>query len=241
MATVEIRNESAQDFMASLPDRSTQLIITDPPFGTGEKQLLASTQRSYKDPSVGEVMELIEDAILRHADRVLTDDGMVAILLDHRAVHHVAQCSELYMQQFGEIIWHFETGGASKKWWSNKHNTILLMSPRQRPHFDYSAVPTVERKAPVKGYTKPKKVTSVWTYTISTSDSQRVGYPSQKPLELYRRLIEVHSRPGDLVVDPFAGSGTVLEAAYLAGRHSKANDINQEAIDVMLKRARSLL
>lgn len=242
---LSITNLHVREFMETLEDGSVQLIVTDPPFGTGVAQHLKSSGRSYSDPDVAEAVELIKP-IFEHANRVLTRTGLIAMLLDHRAVHETAVMSRAFVRQHGEIIWKFNTGGVSKSWWSNKHNTILLLSPRKNPAFNYDEVPTVERLAPVKGYTHPKKVSSVWEITMSTSDGQRVGYPSQKPLEVYERLIKVHTNEhyfgnsDDLVVDPFAGSGTVLEAAHRTGRRAMANDISVESFMVMVERRAKL-
>lgn len=165
----------------------------------------------------------------------LAEDGLLAVLLDYRAVHAVHNVLSQSFRSVGEIVWHFETGGASKSWWSNKHNTwVLFAHPDGVPKFNYTAVPTVDRKAPKSGYSGPKKVSSVWNINMSTTDPQRVGYPTQKPVELFRRLVEAHTDPGDLVVDPFAGSGTA--GAVGLGRRYILGDISESAVSVMKRR-----
>jgi site-specific DNA-methyltransferase (adenine-specific) len=74
---------------------------------------------------------------------------------------------------------------------------------------------------------------------LSPTDPQRTGYPNQKPLKLIEPFIAVHTDEGDLVFDPFAGSGTTGLAAKNAGRRYVLSDINPEAIGVMARRGLS--
>lgn len=231
---MKIVQVEASKFFDQFEGGSVQLICTDPPFGTGQKQTLKSSGRSYNDVTVNEVVDLMTN-LGAHARRVLTPSGVLAVMLDYRAVHRAYVALERFLVPLGEIVWHFETGGASKSWWSNKHNTVLLFGqPGGEPKFNYQNVPMVERKAPKAGYTDPKKVDSVWNINMSTTDPQRVGYPTQKPVEVFRRLVLVHSSPGDLVVDPFAGSGTLGAAA--AGRRCALGDSSPDAVEIMEER-----
>jgi site-specific DNA-methyltransferase (adenine-specific) len=77
----------------------------------------------------------------------------------------------------------------------------------------------------------------VWWHTIvPTNGRERTGYATQKPLGILSRIVAVHSRPGDLVLDFFAGSGTTGEAAARLGRDFILVDSSAEAVRVMQKR-----
>ena len=79
--------------------------------------------------------------------------------------------------------------------------------------------------------------TDVWWHTIvSPCGREKTGYPTQKPLGVLERIVKVHSRPGDLLLDFFAGSGSFGEAAARHGRDFLLVDDNPEAIDVMARR-----
>ncbi len=232
--SIEITHQDGIVLLHQFAPQSVQLIATDPPFGTERTRTLASSPRSYEDLSVIQVRELCSK-LAAAAAAVLRPEGVLAVLLDHRAVHAAHNAAQAFLEPLGEIVWHFETGGVSKSWWSNKHNTILLFGPRGgTPKFNYDAVPTVARKAPKAGYTAPKKVSSVWNINMSTTDPQRVGYPTQKPEELFRRLVAVHTDEGDTIVDPFAGSGTL--GAVSEGRRCILTDESPTAIQVMEER-----
>ena len=71
---------------------------------------------------------------------------------------------------------------------------------------------------------------------MPTNGKERTGYPTQKPLGILRRMIRVHSNPGDHVLDFFAGSGTTGAAAGELGRRFTLVDSNPEAVDIMRAR-----
>jgi site-specific DNA-methyltransferase (adenine-specific) len=71
---------------------------------------------------------------------------------------------------------------------------------------------------------------------VPPSGRERTGYPTQKPLAILRRIVRVHSEPGDAVLDFFAGSGTTGEAAVREGRRAVLVDDNPEAVRVMRAR-----
>ena len=71
--------------------------------------------------------------------------------------------------------------------------------------------------------------------TIVTGD-EKTGYSTQKPLKIIRRIVRVHSNPGDKLLDFFAGSETFGEAAYLENRNFVLIDKSEEAVEVMKRR-----
>jgi DNA modification methylase len=231
-----IYNVDAVKFTKALPKNSVQLIWTDPPFGTNNTQRIESTKKQYRDLTIDDVIVLISN-VGKAAFDALTDTGVLAICLDYRAVHQVyCKMLEIGFIPQNEIIWTFGLGRGASKWWANKHNTILLFSKTSNPLFQAGFVPYVERKWPKKGYEGAKKIASVWDITLSNTHPERVGYPNQKPLDLIKPFIEVHTKPGDAVVDPFGGSGSTAHAAKLLDRRFIINDINIEAVNTMVAR-----
>ena len=82
-----------------------------------------------------------------------------------------------------------------------------------------------------------KTPTDVWWQTIVPTNSfEKTGYPSQKPLRLIERIVCVHSRPGDTLLDFFSGSGTLGEAAARHNRRFLLIDNNPQALEIMEKR-----
>ncbi len=177
--------------------------------------------------------------------RTLTPDGSLFVHLDHREVHYVKVALDelLGRERFmNEIIWAYDFGGRSKRRWPAKHDTILwyALDPSHYP-FDEASIDRIPYMAP--GLVGPEKArrgkspTDVWWHTIvPTRSREKTGYPTQKPLGLLNRIVKVHTEPGDTILDFFAGSGTIGEAAAQHGRHFVLIDSNPEAIRIMARR-----
>ncbi len=182
---------------------------------------------------------------LEESWRLLKEEGSLFIHLDYREVHYIkVLCDTLFGRRCfrNEIIWAYDYGARSKRRWSPKHDTLLwyVRNP-SRYTFNYAEIDRIPYMAPrLAGPEKAargKTPTDVWWHTIvPTSGNEKTGYPTQKPLGLLKRVVRVHSRPGDLLLDPFAGSGTFGEAALRLGRDAILIDNNREAVRVMARR-----
>ncbi len=182
---------------------------------------------------------------LREARRLLSPTGSFFVHLDPREVHY---CRVLLDAIFGrscflnEIIWAYDYGARSKRRWSAKHDNILWYAADPRHYtYRYEAIDRIPYMAPAlvgaEKAARGKTPTDVWWNTIvSPTGKEKTGYPTQKPLAILRRIVEVHSNPGDRVLDFFAGSGTTGEAALRAGRRAVLVDESSEAIRVMSRR-----
>lgn len=182
---------------------------------------------------------------LREAWRLLADDGTLYLHLDYREVHYAKVMLDVLFGRecfLNEIIWAYDFGGRTKKRWPTKHDTILVyVKDPQRYWFDSAEVDREPYMAP--GLVTPEKAargklpTDVWWHTIvSPTGKEKTGYPTQKPLGLIRRMVTASSRPGDWVLDFFAGSGTLGAAADQLGRKYVLVDENPEALAVMRQR-----
>jgi site-specific DNA-methyltransferase (adenine-specific) len=182
---------------------------------------------------------------LIEAHRVLARHGSLYFHIDYREAHY---CKILLDSIFGrecflnEIIWAYDYGARTTRKWPPKHDNILLyVKDPSAYHFDIEAVERIPYMAP--GLVGPEKAargktpTDAWWHTIvPTNGKERLGYPTQKPLGILERMVRASSRPGDLVLDFFAGSGTAGEAALRLGRRFLLVDDNPEACEVMARR-----
>lgn len=182
---------------------------------------------------------------LREASRVLAEDGSFFLHLDSREVHYAKVLMDTIFGRecfLNEIIWAYDYGGRSRSRWPAKHDTLLWYAKNPaRYTFNYDAIDRIPYMAP--GLVGPAKAaigkvpTDVWWMTIvPTNSREKTGYPTQKPLGLLRRIVDVHSNPGDLVLDFFAGSGTTGEAAALSRRRFLLVDSSDAAVKIMAKR-----
>ena len=179
------------------------------------------------------------------ARRVLANNGSIFLHVDQHESHY---CKVLLDRVFGrksfinEIIWSYDYGGRSKKKWPTKHDTIFWYAIDPANYtFNANAIDRIPYMAPgLVGKEKAargKVPTDVWWQTIvPTSGKERTGYPTQKPLAILERIVKVHSNPGDMVMDFFAGSGTTGVAAARNDRLFVLVDSNPEAVQVAAKR-----
>lgn len=182
---------------------------------------------------------------LTEAHRVLAPHGSLYFHIDYREVHY---CKVLLDAIFGrdaflnEIIWAYDYGGRPTNRWPPKHDNILLYAKDPSHYvFNVDEIERIPYMAP--GLVGPEKrergklPTDVWWHTIvPTNGSEKTGYPTQKPLGILRRIVQASSRPGAMILDFFAGSGTTGAAALALGRRFILVDNNPEALAVMARR-----
>lgn len=182
---------------------------------------------------------------LEEAWRLLTPSGTLYLHLDYREVHYAKVLLDALFGRdcfLNEIIWAYDYGGRSKRKWPAKHDNILVyVKDQKRYYFDSESVDREPYMAP--GLVTPEKAargklpTDVWWHTIvSPTGKEKTGYATQKPEGILRRIIQASSRPGDWVLDFFAGSGTTGAVAGQLERHFVLIDENPEAIAVMRHR-----
>ena len=204
---------------------------------------ITQATRSYTD-AYDDYMAFLTPR-LEQVYRVLKPTGSLFLHLDCREVHYakVALDGIFGRECFvNEIIWAYDYGARSRSRWPAKHDNILWYArDPSRYTFNFEAVDRIPYMAP--GLVGPEKAargktpTDTWWHTIvSPTGKEKTGYPTQKPLGILRRIVQVHSNPGDLLLDFFAGSGTFGEAAAEGGRDAILVDSNPEAVEVMLKR-----
>ena len=187
---------------------------------------------------------------LREAHRLLSDDGSLFLHLDYREVHYAKLLLDRIFGResfINEIIWAYDYGARTRSKWSTKHDNILWYAKDPKRYvFHHEAMDRIPYMAP--GLVGPEKAargktpTDVWWHTIVTPGGrERTGYPTQKPLGILRRIVNVHSSPGDRLLDFFAGSGSFGHAGARAGRKVTLIDSNPEAIEVMKRRLAQFL
>jgi site-specific DNA-methyltransferase (adenine-specific) len=182
---------------------------------------------------------------LEEAHRILTPDGSLFLHIDYREVHYVKVLLDGIFGRasfVNELIWAYDYGGKPRTRWPAKHDNILWYAKDPKDYvFNYEAIDRVPYMAPeLVGPAKAalgKVPTDVWWMTIvPTNSKEKTGYPTQKPIKLLNRIIQVHSNPGDTVLDFFAGSGTTGVAAAKANRKFILMDSSPDAIRIMSER-----
>lgn len=209
--------------------------------------------RRYKTIKVGtrsfgdrfeDYLAFLEPRLLQ-GHRILSSHGSLYFHIDYREVHY---CKLLLDSIFGrecflnEVIWAYDYGARTKNRWPPKHDNILVyVKDPENYTFNADEIERIPYMAP--GLVGPKKAargklpTDTWWHTIvPTNGKEKTGYPTQKPVGVVKRILQASSRPGDTVLDFFAGSGTTGEACLALGRRFILIDDNPQALEVMARR-----
>jgi len=236
------------------------LAYLDPPYGTGRDFGAYDDRWPDRQALVAMLRPRIESL-----HRLLHPEGSILVHVDHRVSHEIARVLDevfgagdrdppraLPMPGFrNEIIWTYGLGGSSSRFYPRKHDVIFWYTKGSAWHFNPPRMPA--RSARMRGQMKKQvdvfvgpprleevdeTVADVWDIaTINNMAKERTGYPTQKPLALLERLVAAHSRAGELVIDPFCGSGTTLIAAQRLGRRAIGIDRSPEAVRIARERS----
>ncbi|MYD29055.1 MAG: site-specific DNA-methyltransferase, partial [Dehalococcoidia bacterium] len=212
-------------------------------FGGRRYETVRLGSRSFDD-AFDDYLGFLEP-FLMESRRLLKPSGSLYLHLDYREAHYAkVLLDEIFGREcfVNEIIWAYDYGGRTKKRWPAKHDTILFYAKDpERNLFNADEVERIPYMAPglvgAEKAARGKLPTDVWWHTIvSPTGKEKLGYPTQKPLGVLKRIVSASSPPGGLVVDLVAGSGTAGAAALELGRRFVLADRSEEAFTVMRKR-----
>lgn len=261
-----------------------QAVYIDPPFMTGDtfvrrRRFGAKGWRtgspSLEYPSYSDDYET-RDAylamlrgLIENAWMLLSNSGMLCLHLDWRSAARARIiCDEIFGEDrfVNEIIWAYESGGRARRYFSRKHDVILMYAKSRNYRFEVRNVPLVRgetRKNHLKKnidengrayrsiFTAGKEYRyyddepvypgDVWTDIshLQQRDPERTGFMTQKPMKLLDRLLRPLVHPGDLVCDLCCGSGTTMAAAAALGCRTLGMDVSPEALLTSMVRLNS--
>lgn len=183
--------------------------------------------------------------------RILKTTGSIYLHCDPTASHYIKLILDAifgYKNFVNELIWHYATGGASKRHFSRKHDIIFFYSktddykfyperikvPRTEKALERARNPKGARIEAEDKLKLPEDVLNI--QALNPMAVERLGYPTQKPEKLLECLIKASSDEGDVVLDPFCGCGTSIAVAERFNRKWIGIDITHIAITLMKNR-----
>ena len=247
MLTDRVQQADCVEALRSLPDACAQLVIADPPYNLGPEFGIEKEWR--RSP---EWLPWCK-TWLTECSRVLDDMGQIFVYGIHHYIGYV-QCLlyELGLHYRRLIIWHYENGWSrSRRTLATHYEPILWFSKSTSYNFHEIREPYKSTERLKHQITKNGRVWQpnpqgrlagdVWRFPTLAGRrfaNERVDHPTQKPLALTDRLVRHFSNEGDLIVIPFAGSGTECVSAVRNGRHFWATEIRPEYVKLAESRIR---
>lgn len=230
----------SSEAMAELPDNSVHLMVTSPPYNVG---------KDYDENlSLEEYRELLRK-VFKETYRVLVVGGRACINVANLGrkpyipLHSfiIDDMLEIGFFMRGEIIWNkASSAGTSMAWGSwlsatnpslrDVHEYILVFSKGSNGRIANDKKSTITKEDFME-LTK-----SVWTFPAQ--QARLVGHPAPFPVELPLRLVKLYTFQGDIILDPFIGSGTTAIAALMENRHFVGYDVDKNYIKIAEKRVR---
>ena len=240
-----------QDVFAALPnipDQCVDLMFADPPYNLNK----SFNDRKFRKTSIDEYAEWL-DSWLAKTVRVLKPTASVYICGDWRCSAAIHRVGEKYFIPQNRITWEREKGRGAKSNWKNCSEDIWFFTVSDDYYFDVEAVmlkrqviaPYTDRNGAPKDWTESENgrfrlthPSNLWTdLTVPYwSMPENTDHPTQKPEKLLAKVILASSREGDLVFDPFNGSGTTTVVAKKLGRHYLGVEIDQTYCCLAAKR-----
>lgn len=223
----------SSEFMTQLPDNCVSLMITSPPYNVGKEY--------DEDLHIDDYLDLLK-RVFAETYRVLEPGGRVAVNVANLGRkpyvplnHHVASLlTDLGFLLRGEVIWQKAKGAGGSCAWGSWKSAV---NPTLRDVHEYVVIGSKESFGRVRRGESTidrdefmEATISIWQ--MATASAKRIGHPAPFPVELPRRLIELYTFSGDLVLDPFIGSGSTAIAAKQAGRHYVGYDVSATYIEL---------
>ena len=231
------------DYLKKMPDNCVDLIYIDPPFNSNRNYEVFWGEehegRSFEDrhANIQAYLDFMRPRCIE-LSRVLKLSGSFYYHCDWHASHYVkVMLDQIFGQKnfLNNIVWCYGLGGSSPRYFPRKHDDIFFYSngdDRNR-YFDPPMMAATSNR--LKG--RQKKCPDNWNIpSLNNMSKERIGYPTQKPLELLERIVRASSKPNDIVLDAFCGCGTTSEASEKLNRQWIGIDLSPTACRVMAKR-----
>jgi len=229
------------EFLKKLPDESVQLICIDPPYN------LELAGWDIYENYIEWASQWINEAY-----RVLSKNGSMVIfggiqfrdvksgdLID--IIQYVRQYTKFKL--INTVIWYYKNGMSAHRYFANRHEEVIWLAKSNDYYFDLDVVRVPYSEESLKLALKDKRLnpentkkgknpTNVWEIgRLNGNSKERVGHPTQKPVEIIDRFVKSLSYPGSIVLDFFAGSGTVGRVCIEEGRHCLMCDSDVASIN----------
>lgn len=221
--------------MAQLQAGTVDLIVADPPYNLGKNYGNGSDSKERE-----QYLQFTRDWLSKAA-RVLKPSGTIYVFMGVRFISHLYIVLEQELEFYfnGWISWHYTQGMGKKKGYSPRHEDILYFTRSKEFVFNLDAIRVPQKYYRSRNNMRGANPGDVWEFShVHYCQGSRTEHPTQKPEGLIERMVLASSNEGDLVLDPFLGSGTTLRVCQQLNRRSIGIELNYEYVDMAKRRLR---
>lgn len=233
------------ELMKALPDECAHLVIADPPYNIGP-QFGNKKEWRHSDEWLPWCNEWLSECV-----RLLRPDGQIFVYGIHHYIGYIqVALYEQGLQYRRQVIWHYENGWTrSQKSLATHYEPIMWFSksadftfhPIREPYKSQERLrhPIYKNGKLWQPHPEGRMGGDVWRFPTLAGRRfahEKVDHPTQKPMALTDRIIRHFSNPKDLVIVPFAGSGTECVSAAQNNRHFWAAELNQDYVKLAQER-----
>lgn len=220
----KVYNDDCIKVMSELPDESIDLIIADPPYNVGKDYGNSSDRQSNED-----YLAFTEEWLTK-AVRILKKNGTLYTFGGKEFIAHIYIILEKLNMKFNSwIVWHYTQGQGRTKGYSSRHDDILMFTKNEKYTFNLDSIRVPQKYYRARNNMRGANPGNVWQLShVHYSEQNRLKHPTQKPHALYERMILSSSNEGEIVLDPFAGSGSSLVVAKKTNRNYIGIEIEEK-------------
>ena len=227
---------ASSEHMIEIPDESVDLVVTSPPYNidiqygnkTSKGKVVESKGVKYDDHMDEHDYRQMLESVFSECKRVLSKTGSIWINIKNRCIEGVVQppfwildfFPDMYLKNL--IVWNFDWGGSTNKRFAPRYEFVFWFVKNKDNYtfnLDDVKIPALNYR-PDRYKSQYKNPTDVWRISmVSGNFEERTSHPAQYPEELVERIVLAGTNPGEVVLDPFMGSGTSAAVAKKLGRH----------------------
>lgn len=225
MSDIQIITGDALAELANIGTTSVDLIVADPPYNLG------------KDYGNNHDVQGFDDYLsfsrkwLTHAHRILKPSGTLYVFMGFRFISYLYDILDRDLKMFFNswVVWHYTQGMGKTKGFSPRHDDVLMFTKSQDFKFSLDNVRVPQKYYRERNNMRGANPGDVWEFShVHYCNGNRQDHPTQKPEGLIERMVLASSDEGDLVVDPFSGSGTTLRVCQQLDRRAIGIEINPD-------------
>lgn len=237
MNNIEIISGDALIELGNINTNSVDLIIADPPYNLGKDY-----GNNHDVQGFDEYLTFSRNW-LSLAHRILKPTGTIYVFMGFRFISYLYDILERELQMFFNnwIVWHYTQGVGKTRGFSPRHDDILMFTKSTEFKFNLDNVRVPQKYFRDRNNMRGANPGDVWEFShVHYCNGNRQNHPTQKPEGLIERMILASSDDGDLVIDPFSGSGTTLRVCQQIGRNAIGIEINPDYVTMTKERLDTL-